>query len=240
MAEAQRPRAETGPNQDAIWDYFQNEAPQSFSGSRGRLTYLTRLIDPNEKVLNIGVGDGAFEAAAIKRGLDVWSLDPNEKSMNALRERFGMGRKARTGYAQAIPFADRSFAVVVLSEVVEHLSGVILESALDEIARVLAPGGRLIGTVPARENLAEQTVVCPDCGKRFHRWGHTQSFDPARVRELLSRNFIDISAWERPFVTWSALNWKGKLHASIQMLLYSLGIHGQHESVVFIAHKPPV
>ena len=33
-------------NQDAIWDYFQNEGVASFDGSEARLSYLVKKIAP--------------------------------------------------------------------------------------------------------------------------------------------------------------------------------------------------
>ena len=222
-------------NQDAIWDYFQNEAAESFAGSAKRLAYLAALIPCPGKVLNIGVGAGIFEAQAIARGLSVFSLDPSAKSIERLQQTYGLGDRARVGYSQQIPFPDRHFDAVVLSEVLEHLPGEVLDATLSEVVRVLRTGGRIIGTVPAREELAEETVVCPDCSKRFHRWGHVQSFDPNRLRTLLSSHFSEIRIWERPFVNFSTLNWKGKIQGFVRLFLYLCGFHGKHENMVFIA-----
>ena len=48
--------------QDRIWDYFQNDAAESFAGSHSRLAFLARQLRPPCKVLDIGVGSGLFEA----------------------------------------------------------------------------------------------------------------------------------------------------------------------------------
>jgi SAM-dependent methyltransferase len=224
-------------NQDAIWDYFQNEVPQNFAGTETRLGYLARLIPSPAKVLNIGVGAGTFEGQAIARGLTVFSLDPNAKSIERVQQIYGLGDRARVGYSQQIPFLDSHFDAVVLSEVIEHLSDDILAATLREVARVLRTGGQIIGTVPAREQLAENTVVCPDCSKRFHRFGHVQSFNPDRLRALLNPHFSEIRIWERPFVPFSRLSWKGKIRGVVRLLLYFCGSHGAHENMVFIARR---
>ena len=188
----------TATSQDALWDFYQNEAPDSFAGSARRLAYLARLLGRTGKVLNIGVGAGTFEAAALARGLTVFSLDPSAASIERLRQRLGLGDRAQVGYGQRVPFPDRSFDALVLSEVMEHLSDEVLEATLKEAARVLRPGGRLVGTVPAREDLAANTVICPDCGRRFHRWGHSQSFDPGRDgRSLAGPSGQDLTAQPR-------------------------------------------
>ncbi|MBI3892318.1 MAG: class I SAM-dependent methyltransferase, partial [Candidatus Wallbacteria bacterium] len=160
--------------QDAIWDYFQNDGRAVFQHSRPRLRYLARQLTPGQRVLNIGVGGGVFEEAAIARGLDVHCVDPSERAIEELRSRLSLGDKARVGRGQSIPFSDASFDAIVVSEVMEHLADDALFPMVREIGRVLGPGGLLLGTVPSCEDLTDQQVVCPDCSKVFHRWGHVR------------------------------------------------------------------
>ena len=225
-------------DQKQIWDYFQGEGADSFAGSAGRLNWLARRVNA-EQVLNIGVGDGTFERAAQSRGAQIHCLDPSEGAINQLRDELGLGERAQVGYLQDMPFDDDSMDVIVISEVLEHLATTaMLEKALEEIKRVLRPGGRILGTVPAREDLASQMVVCPDCGKQFHRWGHAHSFTISSLQSLLDRHFSVTEVSERLFVTWSTLNWKGKLSACMRLILHYVDIHGKNENIFFIAVKP--
>jgi SAM-dependent methyltransferase len=59
-------------------------------------------------------------------------------------ERFG---GAVRGDAQRLPFPDASFDRIIASEVMEHVGDDI--TAMNEMARVLAPGGAIAVTVPA-------------------------------------------------------------------------------------------
>jgi SAM-dependent methyltransferase len=227
-------------NQDIIWDYYQNEAPESFDQSWGRQAFLVRKarVSPRPKVLNIGVGTGIFEELALARGFDVYSLDPSPHSIEVLRSRLGLGEDhAKVGYSQSIPFPDGCFNVVVMSEVLEHLADDVLHQTLGEVHRVLASGGHFMGTVPAREDLDANMVICPHCGERFHRWGHLQRFDIARMRALLAERFEVEELEERFFVTWSRLNWKGKLSSFAKVALLRLGVHGSNETLYFRGQK---
>ncbi|PYM14515.1 MAG: hypothetical protein DME18_06505 [Verrucomicrobia bacterium] len=219
--------------QELIWDYYQNEAPESFEGSRTRLQFLIKRIHPPAAVLNIGCGSGLFERLALRQGLEVYSLDPSEKSIQGLKSALQLGDRAKVGYIQKIPFPDCFFDAVVVSEVLEHLTTELMRQGLVDIRRVLKPGGRIIGTVPSRENLKEQTVVCPCCGKRFHRWGHEQSFEATTLRDILSEYFGMVTVVERPFFAWATLNWKGKLLGAIKFFLLKIGSHGSNESIFF-------
>lgn len=224
--------------QKRLWDYWQTARPDSFAGSRARLRHLARRAGTG-RVLNIGIGDGGFEEEALRRGAEVHSLDPSEEAVAALRERLGLGDRARSGFGQAIPWEEGTFDAVVASEVFEHLDEATLDGTLSEIRRVLRPGGRLLGTVPARENLAEQTVRCPHCDRTFHRWGHERAFDEAGVRRLLAPRFRVLEAEERVFVTWRALNWKGKAVAAVRLLLSKVGVRGSSANLLFAAERPP-
>ena len=224
-------------NQNAIWEYYQNEAPESFSGSLGRIRFLVGRIQKPAAVLNIGCGSGIFEQLALRKGLRTFSLDPSEKAIKQLQSRLNIGDNARAGYIQSIPFPDESFDAVVVSEVLEHLSLDVVRQGLGDVRRVLKPGGRLLGTVPSREDLKQQTVVCPSCAHTFHRWGHEQSFEPVNLRVLLSEYFQVKTVMERPFVTWNSLNGKGKAAAVAKWLLWSVGCHGAGENIYFEAAK---
>jgi SAM-dependent methyltransferase len=228
---------QTQKGQDLIWDYFQNESPESFEGSRVRIQLLVKLIGSPSSVLNIGCGTGLFERSALQRGLEVYSLDPSERSIKKLRDSLGLDDRAKVGYIQAIPFPNATFDVVVVSEVLEHLAPDIVKAGLAEIHRVLKPGGRILGTVPSRENLKEQMVVCPCCKKRFHRWGHEQSFDPPKMEGLLDDYFGAVRLTERPIIPWGILNWKGKVGGTVKLLLWKLGVQGSNENLIFEAMK---
>lgn len=225
-------------SQEKIWDYYQNEERDRFVHSVGRLKAIARHIAPGQRALNVGVGAGVFEAIAIARGIDVCAVDPNGRTIEELRHRLGLhANKAKVGFCQNIPFDDETFDAVVMSEVIEHLTADIAAEALGEVARVLKKGGILIGTVPARENLNAQMVVCPDCGHRFHRWGHVRSFGVQEVHALLSQYLTVEQAAEKYFPSWETMNWRGRTESLFLILLRSMGLKLSNENIFFIARK---
>lgn len=228
----------TGEEQDRIWEYFQNEAEESFVNARPRIEFLLRRIPAGARALNIGVGARGFEKAALAKGVEVYSLDPNARAIEKLRQECGLGDRARVGYGQSAPFDDAQFDFVVVSEVLEHLTDDVLRGTLSEVRRILKPGGRLLGTTPARENLDQQRVLCPHCAKTFHRWGHEQSITVEKMRSWLEPHFEVETVTEKVFVSWGTLNWRGKIVEGLRLLRRSLGMPGETDSLFFVARKP--
>lgn len=226
-------------HQTKIWEHFQNDSQAGEVAFSGRLRYefLARRCGSGERVLNVGVGRGGFEELLVAAGADVSCLDPSETSIATLRQRLGLGDRAKVGFSQSMPFPDAAFDVVVMSEVLEHLDDDVLRATVAEARRVLSPGGRFIGTVPADENLLENQAVCPDCGARFHRWGHVQSFSERRLRAVLTEQFPRVATSRHYFADPARLNWKGRLSRMAKLTAMAAGICGRDESFSFEARR---
>jgi SAM-dependent methyltransferase len=100
-------------------------------------TVLEPYVGSPRRLLDVGSADGpsvAWLTAPQKVSLD---LDPR-----GLRPPSGI-----CGSVLALPFADASFEVVSAFDVVEHCDPEA--AALEELNRVLEPGGRLLMSVPA-------------------------------------------------------------------------------------------
>jgi SAM-dependent methyltransferase len=98
-------------------------------------------------LLDLGCGDGLIgqilfgASGEIDVGLDPWT--------GQLRRAAAAGAYDHVdrGYGHALPYPDASFATVFSNSVLEHIPD--LEPVLQEVARVLKPGGWFIFTVPS-------------------------------------------------------------------------------------------
>jgi SAM-dependent methyltransferase len=112
---------------------------------------------PGWRILDLGCGTGRHtaEACRVPRAVVV-GVDPSLADLRAARRRLdlherlgahGGGRWALcSADALRLPFADRSFDLVVCAEVLEHVPDDA--AALAEVHRVLAPAGTLALSVP--------------------------------------------------------------------------------------------
>jgi dolichol-phosphate mannosyltransferase len=107
---------------------------------RARYRHVTDLIAGEGPVLDVGCGSsriiGALPRGSV--GLDIL--------LRKLRYSRKFGRALVHGSAFSLPFADHSFPCVLCSQVIEHVPKD--SPILDELCRVLAPGGRLVLGTP--------------------------------------------------------------------------------------------
>jgi SAM-dependent methyltransferase len=100
-------------------------------------TVLGPYVCPVQRLLDVGSADGPSVG---------WLTAPEKVSLD-LDVRGLQGPRGVCGSLLALPFADGSFDVVGAFDVLEHSDPEQL--ALAELRRVLAPGGRLLMSVPA-------------------------------------------------------------------------------------------
>jgi GT2 family glycosyltransferase/ubiquinone/menaquinone biosynthesis C-methylase UbiE len=113
-------------------------------------------IVSGKKVLDIACGEGYGSALLAQHALSVFGVDISDAAVAHARASYETkinNVQFKQGSADAIPFPDASFEVVISFETLEHLS--TQEEMLDEIKRVLIPNGVLIISTPERSAYAE-------------------------------------------------------------------------------------
>lgn len=154
---------------------------------RSCLNYL----DHTSKILDCGVGTGAFSLALLDNieqpthlaGIDI-SQPMLTQAQRNLKNRCTT-LDLRWGDVRHLPFADESFDAVVFAHVLEHMAEPI--ETLREMVRVLKPGAPLIGSV-TRKNLGQVLMSL-----HWHHRGYTAN---QLVFCLQSAGLESVSAFE--------------------------------------------
>jgi ubiquinone/menaquinone biosynthesis C-methylase UbiE len=148
------------------------------------LDYATR----DDKILDLGGGEGAYSAELIKRGFNCVNVDLNREYIRSSRAR---GVDSLISSATSLALKDRSFDVVLMFETLEHI--VDFERALSEAKRV------------ARKHIL---ITVPNCGgyerlKRinltydhFLATDHVNFFTKGSLEQVLSNYFSNIEVRE--------------------------------------------
>lgn len=103
-------------------------------------------------VLDVGCAQGNFALALAERGYQVVAMDLRPSFLRYLRMKHEGGVvNCVTASITAFPFRPRTFDVVILGELLEHVA--YPESLLREAGTLLKPGGLLLATTPNGDRL---------------------------------------------------------------------------------------
>ena len=116
----------------------------------GRRRLLDQLISRyvrsgQTELLDVGCGTGSMLQALLGRGFRTYGADQRPEGLvQAIRSNRSLSLAQAT--ATSLPFKGNQFDVVLALDLIEHVDD---RTCLQEISRVLGPGGRLLVTVPA-------------------------------------------------------------------------------------------
>ena len=149
-------------------------------------------VGPGHRFLDLGGGPGRHSFEAARRGADVVIADLDHRDLKTATR--WLTAMAATGEARhpwlaiqadalRLPFPDASLDRIAVSEVLEHVPADGL--ALEEVFRVLKPGGRLVVTVPRW--FPER--VCWALSDEYHSnpGGHIRIYRGTELRERLEQ-----------------------------------------------------
>jgi ubiquinone/menaquinone biosynthesis C-methylase UbiE len=131
------------------------------------------------RALDVGCGTGANTAVLRAHARDVVGLDFRPEGIATARQQHCGDASFIRGHAARLPFADHVFDVVTALDVLEHVDD---EAALDEIVRVLRPGGTIIVSVPAMPWLWSYRDIDAGHRRRYARRGLLELFRQSRLK----------------------------------------------------------
>ncbi len=110
-----------------------------------RLEQIAGYIEPGERVLAVDCGPGVMARMLADKGAEVIGTDMSHTAVARAREK-GIEAHWVDPDVSPLPFPDKSFDTVLSDSGLEHRF--YYEPVLDEIVRVLKPGGKLVLSLP--------------------------------------------------------------------------------------------
>ena len=170
--------------------FYLNEeelSPPAFINTRlEEITASFSSYRDNNRLLDIGCGAGNLLQAARKNGWDAQGLDVSAGAVKHVRN---LGFEVFEGELQDAAFPSQHFDVVTAAELLEHL--IDPRPLLQEVARILRPGGLFWTTTPHARGLSGRVlglkwrcVWPPEHLQLFSIRGLTKLLRDAGFREL--------------------------------------------------------
>ncbi|GMV22185.1 MAG: class I SAM-dependent methyltransferase [Vicinamibacterales bacterium] len=150
----------------------------------GRLALKTDLWDEarNTRILTW----------AARQGVRAFGIDVSLPTIQLAQRDAGPGvLRVTRADVRAIPFADDTFDIVYSMGTIEHFDET--QQAVDEIARVLKPGGRAIVGVPNRHDpFLRPLLVAGLSAVGLYGYGFEKSYSRASLRRMLHAAGLEI------------------------------------------------
>ena len=212
LSRFRRPKDSAGPALDPA---LRDEIRRSFDEASRDEEHFPATIDPriqhvqvllkffgdltDKCVLDVGCGKGRFARVLGEHypEAEIWGLDISEEMLRFVPA----GINTRAGLMTELPFADSTFDCVYATESLEH--AVEIQKAVDEMCRVLKPGGKLVIIDKNAEHWGRFKTPA------WERW-----FTRGELEKMLRRNCREVSSdfisyWEDVapdglFLSWFA------------------------------------
>ncbi|MBV8161005.1 MAG: class I SAM-dependent methyltransferase [Acidimicrobiia bacterium] len=191
-------------------------------------------------VLDAGCGPNPAAAIALARdatrsivALDIgWGMVRTAKSV---AERQGLGLLAVAGDVERLPFREAAFDGLVCDDTIEHLPND--RAGVEELARVLRPGGRALLATPNRHSAAVLRMRMQDrmggvrrsANEYFVASSHVREYTWPEFERLVGRSFV---VDRRRPVGWHS-GWKKR---AITRLLWLPGVFRMSQMIVLQCH----
>ncbi len=172
-----------------------------------------------QRLLDLGTGTGFLARDFALRGCNVSAIDPQAallEQAQALDREAGVTIDYRQGRAEALPYADQTFAVVAAAQCWHWFDRPV---AAREARRVLMPGGHLLichfDWLPLAGNVVQITEsLIQRYNPRWNMGGGTGIY-PQWPRDVAEAGFTEIEtfSFDAP-VTFTLPQWIGRIRAS--------------------------
>lgn len=169
---------------------------------------LLAVVPPGGRVLDVGAGTGtlAIALASARPDVEVIGVDGDPEVLALARTKPGADAvRLEEGFAGQLDLPDASIDAAVMSLVLHHLAPDLKRRALDDIVRVLRPGGRLHvadwgrpATPLLRAAFFTLQVLDGFEGTRDHAAGRLPQF-------LNDAGFQDVTRYGRLRTAWGTL-----------------------------------
>lgn len=176
------------------------------------------------RILDIGCANGDFSEPLVKKGYDCYGLELMDE---AIKESADKGIKVIKGsFIEKFPYNNNLFDIVFAGEVIEHTTND--DKFLQEINRVLKPGGLIVLTTPNLVSFGNRLLILFGKLPRFaYAEFHYRIYNQELIKKKIRNTGFKITKIESSYVLVSTFFNKffGLLGESLGTFLPGSGEH---------------
>ena len=182
--------------------------------------FILGLCDPDEDdaYLDLGTGPGTLAGVIAPHVGGVVGTDVSPEMLGLFETR-APGARAVLADAHRLPFNEGSFTLVTCGSVFHHLEDPA--SVVDEVARVLVPGGRFLLIDMAGPENPERREARDEV-ERVRDPSHIHILAPSRVRAFVEAAGFEIKAEERQVEDTRDVYWARIAGADVEKIREAL------------------
>ncbi|CAA9472017.1 MAG: hypothetical protein AVDCRST_MAG65-838 [uncultured Solirubrobacteraceae bacterium] len=171
-----------------VWAELGDDPPWAWEWRRG---LLSREVRAGERVLDLGCGAGHFLALIRRLGAHPIGVELSERALARAHAREPAAETLLLAADGSIPLGHGSIDLVWCSEVIEHVADVGL--LLNEVRRVLRPGGRLLLTTPFHGRVKGALLALTRFDAHFDPLGqHLRFFTSSSLSRTLAAARLEV------------------------------------------------
>lgn len=183
---------------DQTWRKGLQAGKEERGNLQANLEFLTEtnLLKANDKILEIGCGIGSVVSELSKRGYDITGVDISREAIA-----YGLKKyddiKLEVQAAEALPYENQSFDIVLSFDLFEHIAQV--DRHISEVFRVLQADGYYLFQTPNKYS----NVIFETLSKKSLKWrrAHPSLHTPGQLKRRLDRH-----GFEARFVKMNPIN----------------------------------
>jgi len=209
-------------NEINAWNKLYDEGPGNcLSPHRSQLhrKILDLIPDKINNILDAGCGGGELMYYLSKKiDCEIEGVDSSKIGVRNVVKNYSL--KANVGDLKNLNmFEDKSFDLIICSEVTEHIQDDDLIKVLNEFMRISRK--HIIITNPYKENLRFYQIECKNCYTKYHPAGHIQSVDEKFISKFLKKFNTNYK-----FYFSGEKNWQSTFFSNIYRMLGNHIVNG--------------
>jgi len=208
-----------------FWDHYSKYPELYFTYQFGEniVNILAEKIKPGSIILDYGCGTGFIIKHFINKGFETYGADTSSQSVDFVNKQYKDAPNFKGAFLLNDLFTlNKTFDVILVIEVIEHLTDDFLESLVENVKKLGRSGSKIIFTTPNNENLNDSVVYCPVCDHTFHRWQHVRSWNAESLTTFIEQHGLKVeSCFATDFSNIPPEEGLKKLKHSIRNYFYS-------------------